>query len=82
MSDVEYAISSTGTGFTVRAFDRDDGEEADVFEVNWDGEVLTFAAHWNSTGRFARCRMVAQSSEHVDFTYTYTDHELLHRKPA
>ncbi len=79
-SDVEYIVSSTGEGFAVRAIDRGDGEEAEVFEVQWDGETLTFAAHWNSTGRFARCRMLAQSRAHVDFTYTYTDHEMLHRK--
>jgi hypothetical protein len=81
-SDVEYIVSSKGDGFAVRALDRQDGEEADVFEIKWDGQILIFAAHWNSTGRFARCRFLAQSPDHVEFTYTYTDHELLHRKSA
>lgn len=81
-SNVEYIISSKGDGFAVRVSDSYDGEEADVFETKWDGEVLTFATHWNSTGRFSRCRFLAQSKDHVDSTYTYTDKELLHRKPA
>jgi hypothetical protein len=79
-SHVEYVISSRSNGFAVRAIDSFDGEEADIFEVNWDGEALTFATHWNSTGRFARCRFLVQSNDHVDFTYTYTDQALLHRK--
>ena len=81
-SNVEYIILSKGDGFEVRAVDSYDGEEADVFETKWDGNVLSFATHWNSTGRFSRCRFLAQARDHVDFTYTYTDKDLLHRKPA
>jgi hypothetical protein len=81
-SDVEYIVSSKGVGFAVRAIDRQDGEEADVFETKWDGWILTFAAHWNSTGRFARCRFLALSPDRVEFIYTYTDHEMLQRKSS
>ncbi len=79
-SDVEYLISAKGDGLTVRAINKNDSEEADIFEIQWDGEILTFAAHWNSTGRFARCRFLLQSQDLVDFTYTYTDSDVLHRK--
>lgn len=79
-SEVEYIVTSKGDEFAVHAVDRQDSEEAEIFEVKWDGETLTFAALWNSTGRFARCRFLVQSRDHVEFTYTYTDHELLHRK--
>jgi hypothetical protein len=80
-SDVEYIVSAVGDELTVRAIDKTDREEADIFEVHWDGEILTFAAYWNSSGRFARCRFLAQSQDIVNFTYTYTDQDTLLRKP-
>jgi len=79
-SDVEYTVTSTGVTFKVEAIDRYDDEAADVFEIEWDGEVLSFATHWNSTGRFSRCRLQALSKNRVSFTYTYTDNEILLRK--
>ena len=79
-SEVEYSVTSKGTTFKVNAIDGNDGEVADIFEVKWDGEVLSFAIHWNSTGRFARCRLQALSQNRVSLTYTYTDNETYHRK--
>lgn len=79
-SDVEYTVTSKGATFNVTAIDGFDGEVADIFEVKWDGEVLSFAAHWNSTGRFSRCRLQALSKNRASFTYTYTDNETYHRK--
>ena len=79
-SEVEYSVSSKGTTFRVKATDGNDGEVADIFEVKWDGEVLSFATHWNSTGRFARCRLQALSKNTVSLTNTYTDNETFHRK--
>ena len=81
-TEVEYQVSSPGQGFTVRAIDRFDGEEAEVYDVKWDGEVLSFATHWPSTGRFVKCRLQAISPNRVDFTYTYTQQEMWHRKGA
>jgi len=72
-TDVEYIVSRNDDGFSVRAIDRDDGEGADVYEIKWDREVLSFARHWNSTGRFARCLLEAVSKNRVSFTYTDTD---------
>ncbi len=79
-SEVEYSVTPKGTTFRVKATDGNDGEVADIFEVKWDGEVLSFATHWNSTGRFARCRLQALSKNRVSLTYTYTDNETFHRK--
>ena len=81
-TDVEYQVSRNGRGLTVRAVDRFDGENAEVYDVNWDGEALTFSAHWPSTGRFVKCRLLAISPNRVDFTYTYTQQEMWHRKGA
>jgi hypothetical protein len=81
-TDVEYQISQRPQGFAVRAVDRFDGEKAEVYDVKWDGEALSFATHWRSTGRFVKCRLQAISPNRVDFTYTYTQQELWHRKAA
>ena len=58
-SEIEYTITSRASGFRVRAVDRYDDEVADVFEIKWDGRVLSFGTLWNSTGRFLRCRLEA-----------------------
>jgi len=81
-TDVEYQVSEGSNGFAVRAVDRFDGEEAEVYDVKWDGEALSFAAHWPSTGRFMKCRLLAISPNRVDFTYTYTQQEMWQRKGA
>lgn len=81
-TDVEYQVSRKGEGFAIRAVDRFDGERAEVYDVNWDGEILTFSTHWPSSGRFVKCRLMAISPNRVDFTYTYTQQEMRHRKRA
>jgi hypothetical protein len=81
-TDVEYQVSQKAQGLAVRAVDRFDGERAQVYDVKWDGEVLTFATYWPSTGRFVKCRLLAISPNRVDFTYTYTHQEMWHRKGA
>ena len=81
-SDIEYIVTSHGTGFRVRVIDRYDEEVADVFEVKWDGEILSFATHLNSTGRFLRVRLQALAENEVSHTYTYTEMEIWQRKPA
>ena len=79
-SEVEFTITRAGGSYAVRVSDPGDGEIADVFETAWDGKVLSFAAHWNSTGRFARYRLLLLSAHRINVTYTYTDHEVYHRK--
>lgn len=81
-TDVEYQVSRGTKGFVVQAVDRFDGEKAKVYDIKWDGEALTFATHWPSTGRFVKCRLSALSPNRVDFTYTYTQQEMWHRKGA
>ena len=81
-TEVEYVVSAVGEGFGIRAIDRYDGEEAEVYDVKWDGKVLSFATHWPSTGRFVKCRLQVISQNRVDYTYTYTQQEMWHRKKA
>jgi hypothetical protein len=77
---IEFTVTRADHSYAVRVCDRFDGEEADVFEIAWDGERLSFATHWNSTGRFARYRLLLLSANRIDVTYTYTDNEMYHRK--
>lgn len=79
-SDVEFTFTRSGDAYAVQICDGFDGEKADIFETAWDGSVLSFAAHWNSTGRFARYRIKLLSANRIDVTYTYTDSEMYHRK--
>jgi hypothetical protein len=80
-SDVEYHLKKKKSGYSVVARDSRNGERADIFEERWDGSTCTFsfAAHWNSTGRFARCRLLLTSKDKIALTYTYTDTETLVR---
>jgi hypothetical protein len=81
-SEIEYTVTSHANGFRVRAIDQYDGEVADVFEIKWDGLILSFGTLWNSTGRFLRCRFQAIAKNEVSYTYTYTANETWHRKSA
>jgi len=81
-SEIEYIVTSHGGGFKVIAIDRFDGEVADIFDVKWDGRILSFGTLWNSTGRFLRCRFEAIAKNEVSYTYTYTANETWHRKSA
>jgi hypothetical protein len=79
-TEVEYQVSQRPHGFVVRAVDRFDGERAEVYDVKWDGEALSFATHWPSTGRLMKCRFLVISPNRIDFAYTYTQQEMWHRK--
>jgi hypothetical protein len=81
-SDVEFTIRPAGKSYAVEVRDGYDDEKADVFETTWDGKVLSFATHWNSTGRFARYRIQISSPNQIDVTYTYTDTVIYHRSPT
>ncbi len=79
-TDVEYHVSAAGKGFAVRAVDRFDGEKGEVSNVKWDKDVLSFAIHWNSTGRFVKARLQSISPNRVDYKYTFTQQEMWQRK--
>jgi hypothetical protein len=79
-TEVEYIVLAAVTGFAVRAVDRFDGEEGEVYDVKWDGAALSFAILWKSTSRFVKARLHAISPNRVDYTYTFTQQEMWHRK--
>jgi hypothetical protein len=81
-TEVEYIVARVGKNFTVRAVDRFDGEEGEVQKVSYDDDTstLSFAVHWNSTGRFMKIRLMAISPNRVSFTYTFTENQMWFRK--
>lgn len=79
-TEVEYIVSYVRGSFAVRAVDRSDGEEGEVYDVKWDGNALSFAVYWNSTGRLVKARLLTISRNRVDYTYTYTEQEMWYRK--
>lgn len=73
-------VSRRGGRFQVKVVDRYDDERADVYDVKWDGEELTFAAHWPSTGRLVKTGLRALTHDAVNYRYTYSEQETWHRK--
>src|SRR5690606_4239633 len=76
-TEVEFIVTDSSDTLSVSVRDRQGDEEADIFETAYDGSVLSFAAHWNSTGRFARYKLMLLSANRISVTYTYTDNETI-----
>ncbi len=79
-SDMVVSIVAVAEGFSVSVTDQTDGEVAEVFEPQYDGNVLSFSAHWPSNGRFIKYRFLLQSEGTVGVTYTYSGQEVWQRK--
>jgi hypothetical protein len=83
VSSVELRIAKTKKRYVVTAVDSFDHEVAAVSEEKYDGKtgILSFAAYWDSTGRFTRYRLMPTSNDdRIEITYTHTDSEILIRK--
>lgn len=83
-TNVEYTIRRSRGAYRITAVDTFDNERADIYEEKWDKKngIFSFAGHWNSTGRFIRCRIHLTATDKIEFTYTYTDSETMIRKPS
>lgn len=79
-SSVEHYISISKGRYRVKCLDTYDGEYADVYDVKWDGERLSYCLHWNSTGRFSKNVLSRDSDDKASLTYTHTDTEILLKK--
>ena len=81
-TNVEYIVAQIGDHFTVRAVDRFDGEEGNIYDIKYDAEALaiSFNVQWKSTGRFMNVRLRAISPNRVSYTYTYTENQMWFRK--
>jgi hypothetical protein len=83
VNTVEIRVTKKERSYSVKVIDAFfDGEIAAVSEEKYDRKsgVLSFAAYWESTGRFTRYRLRAAYADKVEITYTHTDSEVLIRK--
>ena len=76
---VEYAVSLTPSGFSVKATDTYDGESGQISQVKYADAVLSFVVTW-STGRTCECRMQPGTKNQAQFTFSYTENEHLQRR--
>jgi hypothetical protein len=56
----------------VRAVDKADGEEAEVFDLKQSKRELSFAAYWSS-GQFTQYRLRLYGDTEVLVTFTFTN---------
>ncbi len=82
LSVVEYQVSIKDGTFFVQAFDTYDAECGEINNVacNDEKQELTFACYWASSGRYSKCKFLLFAEDKVEFTYIYTDHEILVRR--
>jgi len=79
-SEVIISITGEAKGFLVLIIDEADGEAAEVFDSHYDGDILSFAAHWPSSGRLIKYRFLLQSEGTINVTYSYSGQEIWQRK--
>ena len=79
-SDVVVSIVAATNGFSVSVIDEADSEAAEVFDPQYDCDVLSFAAHWPSNGRLIKYRFLLQSEGTIGVTYTYSGQEVWQRQ--
>lgn len=81
LDQIEHHVRVENGEYRVSVTDSTDGEHAEVYDVRWDGERLSYCTHWASTGRFAKNSLTALGDDKLRLTYTYTAQEVLVRSP-
>ena len=74
--EVVISVFPEESSFEITVFDNSDGESAEIFDINYDGDTLSFVAHWASNGRLIKYRLLLQSEGTVNLTYTYSGQEI------
>lgn len=74
-SDIVIAVTKVEDSYSVVVYDSDDGEQAEVYEVNFDGTELSFNVHWASNGRFIKYGLLLSGNNTVRLIYTYSGQE-------
>lgn len=79
LSSVDYTVSFENGAYSVSAIDTYDDEPGQIYDVKWDDQncALLFCCYWESSGRFAKCKLSSISDDKAEFVYQYTDHEIL-----
>lgn len=79
-SDIVISITKAEETYEVSVVDSNDGEQAEVYEVNYDGTELSFNVHWASNGRFIKYGLIVTTENTVRLIYTYSGQETWVRK--
>ncbi|MCL6417697.1 hypothetical protein MIB92_18705 [Aestuariirhabdus sp. Z084] len=79
-SDIVISISKDESEYKVSVFDSNDDEQAEVYEINYDGTELSFNVHWASNGRFIKYGLLVSANNIVRLFYTYSGQETWVRK--
>ena len=74
-SDIVISVSKEDEEYKVSVVDSDDGEEAEVYEVNYAKGELSFNVHWSSNGRFIKYCLLLTTENTVRLIYTYSGQE-------
>ena len=82
VNTVEICIVKKSKAYSVKIIDKLDGEIPALSEEKYDRKtgILSFAAYWESTGRFTRYRLIPVYDDKIEITYTHIDTEVLIRK--
>ena len=79
--NVEYTIESAKDGYMIYAEDSRDGEELEISDIKWDGQVLSFKSFMPSTQRIAFNRFRLKQNGRVEAKFTFTEYEELKKTP-
>lgn len=74
-SDIVISIDKEGDVYQVSVVDSDDGEMAEVYEVRYENDELSFNVHWSSNGRFIKYGLILTTDKTVRLIYTYSGQE-------
>ncbi len=67
---VEYTVSYSKTGFSVKGIDTNDGEEFCISDIHWDGEGLHFTSLMPSTGY--TLKHIFRTTKEQELVHTFT----------
>ncbi len=73
--DIVISIAKKDDEYQVSVIDTDDEEEAEIYELKYDGNSLSFNVHWASNGRFVKYALVLVADKVVRLIYTYSGQE-------
>lgn len=81
-SDIVISIAKNDAEYRVSVIDSHDDEKAEIYDVQYDGESLSFNVHWASNGRFVKYGLLLTENNAIRLIYTYSGQETWVRKES
>ena len=82
LEDVEHHISTSKGEYKISVIDTYDGEKAEVYDIQWDGDHLRYKLHWKSTGRFIKYSLTLLDKGKIGMSFEYSAQDILVKKPT